>query len=143
MQTLAAAIEAARKRKPKARRAAPEHALQVAVVRYLDLALRWPTVWTGLDAGAGKMTRAAAGMRKARGVRPGWPDILVLCPIDDDGTIVLGIELKSGRGRSSPTQELLAVKFADANAHYVVCRSIGEVAQALIDVGIPLHARPA
>lgn len=142
MQTLAAAIEAARKRKPKARRA-PEHALHVAVARYLALALKPPVWWSSIDHGAGKMSAAAAGRRKARGVRKGLPDILVMSPIDDTGTIVLGIELKAGNGRQSDAQRDLEEAFLGCEAEYTVCRSIADVADALKACGIPVHARPA
>jgi hypothetical protein len=125
-------------------RAAPEHALHVAVARYLALALKPPTVWTSLDAGAGKMGAAAAGRRKARGVKPGWPDLLVMHHNSPNtGTIVLGIELKAGTGTASTAQKAIAKAFYDCDAEYVICRSISEVAAALALADIPLHARPA
>ena len=52
----------------KATRASPEHDLQVTVAQYLAIALRPPTFWSSIDHGAGRMTRASAGLRKARGL---------------------------------------------------------------------------
>lgn len=121
-----------------------EHALQVAVAQYLAVALRPPTIWTSLDAGAGKMSPITAALRKARGVKAGWPDILVIHPgrMPNMAT-VLGIELKAGKGRTSPAQEDVCLVMRSAGANYAVCRSVDEVADVLFVVGISLHARPS
>lgn len=115
----------------------PEQTLHIAVASYLRLALRPPTIWTSLDAGAGKMTKASAGLRKARGVMPGWPDILVIAP----GPWVLGIELKaSGTGRQSPAQREVEAGFHATRCWYVLCTSIESVEKALRFCKVPLHA---
>ena len=119
----------------------PEQALQIAVARYLGLALRAPTYWTAVDAGAGKMTAASAGLRKARGVKPGFPDIIVLHPLGLN-TLVVGIELKAGKGKLSPAQLGTCEVFWAVSARYVECRSIGEVDAALRRAGVPVHALP-
>lgn len=126
------------------RRAAPEHALQAQVVRFFEAALRAPTVWTGLDAGAGKMTKAAAGMRKARGVKAGWPDLLVMHPAPEGkGTLVVGIELKAPKGSISIAQAEMLNAFFKAGAWYVTAKSLDAVVKALEFCKVPLHARPS
>lgn len=126
------------------RRAAPEHALQVQVAQFLAVALRAPTTWTGLDAGAGKMTRASAGRRKARGVRAGWPDLLVMHPAPEGkGTLVIGIELKAPKGSMSEAQDDMMHSFFRAGAWYVTAKSLDAVVKALEFCKVPLHARPA
>lgn len=139
MQTLAAAIEAARKRK---RRAAPEHVLQVAVAGYLRVALKPPTVWSTIPSGGGGRVRGA--QLKAAGLQRGLPDILVMHPAPNgQGPIVIGLELKAKRGRISPEQRTMLRAFHDCRAWYVLCRSLDEVAGTLEWCKVPLHARPA
>jgi hypothetical protein len=69
--------------------------------------------------------------------------VLVMCPLDDAYTIVLGIELKAGKGKQSESQKATAEAFAACEAGYMVCRSLDEVVKALDSNRIPLHARPA
>tara|TARA_R110000822_G_scaffold198511_3_gene336507 strand:+ start:726 stop:1133 length:408 start_codon:yes stop_codon:yes gene_type:complete len=117
----------------------PEQALQIAVAKYLAHALRPPTYWTSVDAGAGKMTAASAGLRKARGVKAGFPDIIVMHPMGLN-TLVVGIELKAGKGKLSPAQIDACTALFDANARYIECRSLDEVEGCLRWAGIPMHA---
>jgi hypothetical protein len=121
------------------RRAHPETALALAAAHYLRLALRPPTTWFAIDHGAGLMTPAAAGLLKARGGRQGLPDLMVLHPAEV-GTIVVGIELKSRRGRASAAQVAMQREFMAADAAYAFCWDLEDVQQALRIHGIPLHA---
>lgn len=122
-----------------------EEMLHRTVARFLSLALRSPTIWTSIDAGAGKMSRAAAGRRKARGVKAGWPDILVMHPVaragNNYGCWMLGIELKTAKGRLSPEQKAVAQAFEQAGGFAFVARSVDEVEWYLLDFGIPLFAK--
>lgn len=118
----------------------PEQALHIQVAGFLAVALRNPTYWTSIDHGAGRMTRAVAGLRKARGVKPGIPDIFVLHPTGYYTTLVLGIELKASKGVLSPSQKETYAAFLACNAKYVVCRSVEEVEAFLRARGVPLHA---
>ena len=120
----------------------PEQALQIAVAGYLALALKPPSFWSSIDHGAGKMTPASAGLRKARGVKPGLPDVLVMHPIFGH-TLVIGVELKATVGRLSPSQHAVGAAFLGCNSHYFVARSVDEVEGFLRGVGIPLSARVA
>ncbi len=123
----------------------PEQQLHLAVAQFLRVALRPPTFWTAIDHGVGKLGRAEAGLRKARGVKPGLPDILIIWPelIDGEGhiTSILGIELKSPKGRASPAQAAMQIAFQNARADYHFCTSLEQVVTILKSYRIPLHAK--
>jgi hypothetical protein len=122
-----------------------ESDLHGAVAQFLRLALRRPTAWTTFPAGGGGLKR---GRMLARlGLRPGWPDLLVMhpTPLTNQGNrhaIVLGIELKTEVGRQSLVQRAIEAEFAAAGAGYAVCRTIDGVYAALIGAGIPVFAVP-
>jgi hypothetical protein len=128
------------------RRAHPEQALHLAAAQYLRLALRPPTVWSTFPAGGGGRVRGA--ILKAAGMAAGWPDLLVLHPapvgmIGGIAAIVVGLELKAGKGRASPAQVAMAAQFEAANAAYEFCWSLEDIQHALRTNGIPLHATVA
>ena len=112
----------------------PEQALQTAVAVYLALALRPPVIWTAIGHGGGGKVRGA--ILKAMGLKPGWPDVLVIAP----GPNVVGIELKSAVGRLSPEQKIVAADMALCNAWHVLCRSVEDVEKALRFCKVPVHA---
>lgn len=120
-----------------------ERELHAAVAQFLRLALRPPTTWTTFPAGGGGLER---GRQLARlGLRPGWPDILVLhpSPTEIEGcrrVILIGLELKTEIGWQSIVQRGVEADFAAAGATYALCRSIDHVADALVRAGVPLHA---
>ena len=121
-----------------------EHQLHRQVAAYLTVALHSPTTWTSIDAGAGRLTRFSAGSAKARGVKAGWPDILVIHPQPVGvglGCILVGIELKIGKGRLSAEQLEVHASLTMAGAHVAVCRSVEDVEQVLIRNGVPLVGR--
>lgn len=126
----------------KAPRKRPEQALQIAVAKYLALALRPPTFWTSIDHGAGKMTRASAGLRKARGVKAGIPDVIVMHPFELS-TLVIGIELKADKGSLSPAQKQVREELRGVNARYIKCKSLDDVSLALRAFGVPVYGRPS
>jgi hypothetical protein len=124
-------------------RAHPEQQLQISVARFLDLALRPPTIWTAFPAGGGGRMRGA--FLKAMGLKAGWPDLLVIHPrrtgpMGSNACTLLGIELKAARGRASPAQLAMCKAFEDAGGDLFIARSIDEVEGFLRGVGIPLHA---
>lgn len=105
--------------------AQPEHALQVAVVQYLEVSLPKSVLFTSSLAGV-KLTRGQAGRAAAAGLRPGWPDLQFLFP---DG-VTRYIELKAPRGVLSDNQKAF---HAAASTHDIarVCRSVDEVHETL------------
>lgn len=118
----------------------PEQTLQIQVANYLRVALRPPTIWTAIGHGGGGKVRGA--ILKAMGVQPGWPDILIIHPLPElVYHAVLGIELKSTKGKQSPDQHAVMEGFQNATCDYKICRSINDVALALVHAGVPLYAR--
>jgi hypothetical protein len=113
----------------------PEQALHIAVARYLTVALRPPVWWSSIEH-ASKLGAVAAGMRRARGVKAGIPDIIIFWP---EGKA--GIELKSPTGSLSPMQNKTIDDWIAAGAHVAVCKHLEEVVEALMIWGIPLHAK--
>lgn len=119
-----------------------EAALHRNVAAYLRLALKPPTVWSTLPAGGGGRIRGA--QLKAAGLRKGLPDLLVIHPAPAyGGPIVVGLELKTKAGRISPAQREMMQAFLACRAHYILCRSLDEVKQALEFCKIPVRAWPA
>lgn len=115
----------------------PEQALQIAVAQYLGHALKAPTIWTAFPAGGGGKVRGA--FLKAMGLKAGWPDILVMHPLEIHPTVI-GIELKAKAGRISPAQKVVMESFLACKAWYVLCRSVDEVEACLRYCKVPLHA---
>jgi hypothetical protein len=115
-----------------------EHALQVAVAHMLQIVLDpQHTWWSAIDHGAGKLSKRAAGMMKARGVHRGLPDFIVLT----NGWHVLGIELKAGKGQLSDAQQLVAREWQMLGHGYYVVRSLEDVQRLLEHWGVPLRRR--
>jgi hypothetical protein len=113
-----------------------EHEIQCEVAEFLARALAGVAWWSGVDHGAGKMGKAAAGMRKARGVRPGIPDIIVLW----QGRLI-GLEMKDARGVQRAEQRELQAEWQIHGAGYHVCRSLTDVDRALAREGVPMRYR--
>lgn len=124
-------------------RAEPEHDLQVLVAAFLEVALADGPLWSSIDAGQGLMSGRSAGRRKARGVKPGWPDILVVDGVPGAVRLLLGIELKAGRGVPSAEQVAVRAAFLARGGVYEVARSLLEVDAILVRHGIPLRYRVA
>ncbi len=118
----------------------PEQALQIQVANYLRVALRPPTLWTAIGHGGGGKVRGA--ILKMMGVQAGWPDIIIIHPLPEPVySVVLGIELKAGKGQQSTAQRLVMEGFREAVCGYEICRSLQEVELAIAHAGIPLHAK--
>jgi len=99
----------------------------------LDPAQTW---WSALDHGAGWMTPASAGLRKARGVKRGLPDFVILFKSG-----LLGIELKSDKGRLSPEQVETAEAWTALGHVIAVARSLEDVQDILEAWEIPMRTR--
>jgi hypothetical protein len=88
------------------------------------------TFWTATDPVASSALRGA--IRKQRGVKPGVPDILVLCR----GKLT-GIELKSRHGKCSPPQRAVREALLRAGARgWWVCRTARAAMWALYKSGV-------
>jgi hypothetical protein len=115
-----------------------EHALQVAVAHMLQIVLDPErTWWTSIDHGVGKLGRAEAGIRKARGVKAGLPDIIVMAP----DQFLIGIELKIDKGKLSPAQIEVGDSWQLMGHSIYVARSLEEVQEILEHCCIPMRHR--
>lgn len=115
-----------------------EHAIQSAIMAYLDKALPGSYRAFAIPNG-GKRDRITGAIMKREGVRAGVPDIAIV----RDGGLVAFLEVKTEKGRLSNAQ----VEFRDwcgANAvPYALVRGVGDVQAALIDWNVPIKARAA
>jgi hypothetical protein len=116
-----------------------EHALQVAVAHMLQVVLDPERTWfSAIDHGAGKLSKRSAGMMKARGVKRGLPDIIILT----DNIVPLGIELKTDKGKLTPEQREVGNAWIKLHAGVVhVARSLEEVQEILEFCGVPMLRR--
>jgi len=116
----------------------PEQALHLAVAHMLDVVLDPDrTWWTSIDHGVGKLGWKEAGIRRARGVKPGIPDI-ILMPQD---TPLIGIELKSATGYASEPQRLVAKAWLAMGHRCEMARSLEDVQDILDRYDVPVLRR--
>lgn len=119
-----------------------EHALQVAVAHMLQLVLDPDrTWWTAIDHAA-KLSARYGGERKKRGVKRGLPDIMLMikgtnAPLAD----VIGIELKTDKGRLSPAQIEVGTAWMKMGHAVYVARSLEEVQEILDHLHVPMRSR--
>jgi hypothetical protein len=113
-----------------------EHQLQASVAEFLGFALPpHEAVFCSIPNG-GKRAKATAGKLKAEGLQPGAPDLLILWK-----GRVIGLELKTGKGRLSPQQMVFSMRWTTAGGVYAVARSLEEVAALLDAAGVPLRIK--
>lgn len=114
-----------------------EHALQVAVAHMLQIVLDPErTWWSGIDHAA-KLSARYGGDRKRRGIRPGLPDFIIM----PQNMPVLGIELKTNKGKLSPPQIETAVAWIHMGHNIHVARSLEEVQEILEFCHVPMRRR--
>ncbi len=106
----------------------------MAAATFLGAVLPRDAYWTSVDAGQGAMSIRAAQMRKARGVKAGFPDVSLIWRGG-----YYGIELKAGAGKVSDIQQITHAQIREAGGQVSVCRSIEDVERALRHWGIPLR----
>jgi hypothetical protein len=111
-----------------------EAALHRTVADFLSWMLLPPTVWTTFPAGWGKLGKATAGSLKGSGLKAGFPDILIFHMHG-----VLGIELKTEKGKASPKQLELFSKLEKVNIPVRICRSLDDLEDILNSHKIPIR----
>ena len=116
---------------PAARRH-DEDDLLAAVMKFLDWTLP-PDAIAHHSPGEGKRTKAAQATLRRSGYKAGWPDVLVIFR----GRALL-IELKTPVGRVSMAQRAMHKRLVYAGADMMVCRSVLDVQNSLLEAGIPL-----
>lgn len=124
-----AGLPGAKVRRPRSH---GETRLHCAVARLLGTAIdESKCYWTTFPAGGGGAKRG--GILKAMGLKPGFPDILLL----PRGRSACLIELKDEGGALSPEQRDLHHTLRELGCLVAVCRSVRDVADTLREWGIP------
>lgn len=101
-----------------------EEQIQKGCVKWFDY--KYPSLRLHLhhSPNGGKRDAAEAAKFKGMGVRPGFPDLLLLYP--NRFYPFMGIELKFCKGRQTANQKEYQRLFEGMGAKYVVCRSLDE-----------------
>ena len=112
--------------------ARPEDRLQMRSRMFLDACLAVPHYWSSI-AHERKQSPASGQRQKARGVRAGLPDIIIIV-----AGYVLAVELKSATGTVTPSQAATAGKLRELGHGYSVVRSIQQLGEEITRAGILL-----
>ena len=113
----------------EARKLATEHEIQVAIIRYLERVL--PKTVRAIAVSNNPRSKITGAREKARGMKAGFPDILLI-----GGTFVGLIEVKKEGGKLSGVQKDWRDWFAAHLIPYAVCRSIEDVQDTLRHWGL-------
>lgn len=119
--------------KPKAPPAHPEWDFQTTVAEFLDLALPAEAFWSSVDMGPAR-SKAVGGLRKARGLRSGIPDLIIVYQ-----RITVWVECKTSTGTLSQAQKNVRLALLANGHHWALARTLDDVTQACAAVGIPLR----
>lgn len=115
-----------------------EHAIQTAIMSYLDEAL--PASYRAFAIpNGGKRDRITGAIMKREGVKAGVPDIAIV----RNGGAVAFIEVKTAKGRLSNSQTEWRDWCGANSVPWALCRGVGDVQAALLDWNVPVKARPA
>jgi hypothetical protein len=131
----------------------PEQQLHETVAALFDKLIAPPAQWALYPAGAIQLTEAQVAKLARMGLKPGWPDILVLYDW------LYGIELKKQGGKLSQTHigrtkrgsprirlgqtEVFPALLAAGMRDIAICHSAEEAEAALKRWGVPLRGRAA
>lgn len=126
---------------PKSKRRHPEQDLQKDIIRFLDAALLpyWRVIHVpnGGTTG-GHKAKIAGGIRKAMGVRDGYPDLTLLGP---NRFVVIELKAPGNRGGPSEAQKGWRDWFQHIGMPWFLCQSLDDVIAACQDAGVPLRGR--
>lgn len=113
-----------------------EDDFHVAVAHLLTICLLPPTTFTTFPAGYGKLSKATAGKLKAKGLKAGFPDIMIFARAGHYYSRVVGLELKTSRGSVTSKQRTMHAALQAVGVQVFVVRSLREVMDALNSAGI-------
>jgi hypothetical protein len=111
-----------------------ENQLHAAVADYLDWMLLPPAFFTTFPAGGYVLPRSGAGLLKRKGLKAGFPDIILFY----DGRTI-GIELKVANNKPTPVQMGTLARLREAGIHCYICRDVDRVQEVLKEEGFPLR----
>ena len=110
----------------------PEQALQVECVQWMKRHLCKQVVFFHVPNGGNRSAREGV-IFKAMGVVAGVPDLIIAW-----SGVVVAIELKAGKGRTSPAQEVMQGQLKAIGWHVAEARSLSDFQAVLIGLGVPL-----
>ena len=110
-----------------------EDNLHISVAQFLDLALPPDACWTTVEHGGRRGKREAARL-KAKGIKPGWPDIHIVYRGRS-----INIELKAPGGTLSTAQKVMHERLTLAGALVYTATQIEQVEGFLRGI-MPLRA---
>ena len=115
-----------------------ESRIQTAIMQFLDAAL--PASYRAFAIPNGGNRSAVTGaILKREGVKPGIPDIAVV----RGGGAIAFLEVKTAKGRLSPSQAEFKDWCGENAVPYAVVRGLGDVQTFLMDMGVPMKGRAA
>lgn len=126
------------------KRGSPEKAVHKAILQYLELVFRPPAIihHSANEAALSNRDRVGAAIAmnavKAMGMRPGFPDLVVL-PYSNIGPLFF--EVKAPGGRVSENQQIMIGRLEALGYRVAVVRSVDDVVAKLAEWGV--WARPA
>lgn len=118
-------------------RRTPEQDLQIAIVQGLRAALPRPWIVAHYPAG-GYRTKAEGGILKAMGTVAGFPDLMILGEMVQDGPTAFFIELKADASEPSEVQKDCHKRLRYLGFEVAVCRSWEQVVVTCKQWRIPL-----
>ncbi len=110
----------------------PEDRLQARCRMFLDAFLPHSAWWSSI-AHERKQTPVQGAAQKARGVRPGLPDIFIFAP-----GYVLGVELKAGSNSATAVQRHVGEQLRRLGHGYEIVRSVEALGDALVQHGFAM-----
>lgn len=107
-----------------------EESIQRAVVQLLTLTAKPDVAWTHVPNGEARH-KGVAGKLKGMGVKPGWPDIMLI----RQGRCY-GLELKTAKGKLSPAQIAAHEALREAGCEVATAHGFDEAHRALLSWGL-------
>lgn len=107
-----------------------EESIQRAVVQLLTLTAKPDVAWTHVPNGEARH-KGVAGKLKGMGVKPGWPDIMLI----RQGRCY-GLELKTTKGKLSPAQIAAHEALREAGCEVATAHGFDEAHRALLSWGL-------
>lgn len=108
--------------------------LHFAVADYLRRVMPPGIPWSHFPAGERRDAKTGAKLKRM-GLNPGWPDFIILT------NPVICIELKTDKGRMTPSQKIFAADVQSQDHTHFVARNIETIEMALQQYGIPLKGK--
>jgi VRR-NUC domain len=105
---------------------APEFRTHCAIADALRVGIAPGWIWTHFPAGE-KRDKGAAARLKRMGLRPGFPDFLLISPTG----VHCWLELKRGRARLNWAQDLFRTEMLERGVPHAVARSFDEAIRVL------------